>query len=459
MKPTHSKYLFYLASFTFIVLIIFSYVFFLERSMLLDLPFHLFTILAKDDYTIQNYRYIALLTESVPLLLSKFDISLKTITICYSMSFALLYFLVFLFIYKVMRNEKIAIAFFLYNIVMYTHTFYWPVTELHQGIAFLFILIALLENICISDSELTIIQYFSILGLIIIISFAHPLLIFSGLFSIAFLLLNYKSKYKFLLSIAILITIGFLAKNILLATSHDNSSMSGIKNIITYFPHYKGLQSNKNLLKYILHDYYFIPILYLLITYYYFKQKNILKFSLLTLSLIAYTFIVNITYPNGADEFYLENQYMQVGLFISLAFVYEIYHHEKITYSISILFSIISILGLYRIYDTHKIYESRNHWYRKTIAQLGDKKTIITSNKIPKDTVIMTWAVSNEFWLLSTIENNKTSSINIEEYQNEFDNNISKKDVLITRWESFNYSKLNPTYFILKDTSTSYIKN
>jgi hypothetical protein len=342
---------------------------------------------------------------------------------------------------------------------MYTHTFYWPVTELHQGIAFLFILIALLENICISDSELTIIQYFSILGLIIIISFAHPLLIFSGLFSIAFLLLNYKSKYKFLLSIAILITIGFLAKNILLATSHDNSSMSGIKNIITYFPHYKGLQSNKNLLKYILHDYYFIPILYLLITYYYFKQKNILKFSLLTLSLIAYTFIVNITYPNGADEFYLENQYMQVGLFISLAFVYEIYHHEKITYSISILFSIISILGLYRIYDTHKIYESRNHWYRKTIAQLGDKKTIITSNKIPKDTVIMTWAVSNEFWLLSTIENNKTSSINIEEYQNEFDNNISKKDVLITRWESFNYSKLNPTYFILKDTSTSYIKN
>jgi hypothetical protein len=71
----------------------------------------------------------------------------------------------------------------------------------------------------------------------------------------------------------------------------------------------------------------------------------------------------------------------------------------------------------------------------------------------------MTWAVSNEFWLLSTIENNKTSSINIEEYQNEFDNNISKKDVLITRWESFNYSKLNPTYFILKDTSTSYIKN
>jgi hypothetical protein len=235
--------------------------------------------------------------------------------------------------------------------------------------------------------------------------------------------------------------------------------MSGIKNIITYFPHYKGLQSNKNLLKYILHDYYFIPILYLLITYYYFKQKNILKFSLLTLSLIAYTFIVNITYPNGADEFYLENQYMQVGLFISLAFVYEIYHHEKITYSIYILFSIISILGLYRIYDTHKIYESRNHWYRKTIAQLGDKKTIIPGNKIPMDTVIMTWAASYEFWLISTIEKNNTSSINIEEYEGEYDTSLYLKNALIVKRKDFNYNKLNPTYFILKDTSTSYIKN
>jgi hypothetical protein len=75
------------------------------------------------------------------------------------------------------------------------------------------------------------------------------------------------------------------------------------------------------------------------------------------------------------------------------------------------------------------------------------------------DTVIMTWAASYEFWLISTIEKNNTSSINIEEYEGEYDTSLYLKNALIVKRKDFNYNKLNPTYFILKDTSTSYIKN
>lgn len=143
-----------IASLTFLVMFILSIVFYKERTCFLDLSYLLFCILKDGDFVIQNYRLGAFFTQLFPLIGSKLGLSLKTITITYSMSFIILPLLTFLLIHIGLKNSKISIAYILFLMLMTTHTFYWTQSELPQAISFLFILIGLLDNISNNDKEL-----------------------------------------------------------------------------------------------------------------------------------------------------------------------------------------------------------------------------------------------------------------------------------------------------------------
>lgn len=449
-----------IASLTFSTMLVLSIIFYKERTCFMDIAYHLFCILKDDDFAIQNNRFGAFFTQLFPLIGSKLGWSLKVISITYSMSFVILPFLTFILIHLVLKNYRCAVAYILFVMLMTTHTFYWIQSELPQAISFLFILLALLDNVSNNDKELLPYFWVKVSTLSLIVCFTHPLIIIPFSFIVLFYYFSYPGKRKIITSVGLIYFSFFIIKTLFFKTPYDNQAMGGIKNFITLFPNYFNLQSNKNLLKYFLHDYYLVFISLLASLIFYFKthqyQKLVLQFSFF----FGYCLLVNVSYPNGADQFYLENQYLILSFIVALPFALDVLPQikkVKIQYAIVCLICVVSI---FRIIHTHSLYTNRLDWYRNLLLQtenIPQKKMIIPSSRAPKDTLLMTWASSYELWLLSTIEKGVSRSIIIEEKENEFDWALPSNKSFISKWGVFSYTDFNKRYFVFTDT-TNYIK-
>jgi hypothetical protein len=450
----------FIASLTFLTLLSLSCIYYKERTCFLDISFHLFYILKDGDFAIQNNRFGAFFTQSFPFIGSKFAVSLNNIAIAYSMSFVILPFLTFILIHLGMKNSKISVAYILFVMLMTTHTFYWVQSELPQAISFLFMLIALLDNIVNTDREPT--PYFWTISsvLIFIVCFTHPLIVFPFSFVLTYYYILYPEKRKIIYVFGFFYFSILVIKSLFFNTPYESQAMGGIKNFANLFPHYFNLQSNKNLLHYFVHDYYFVIILFIAFLMYCFKQRLYNKIFLLSSYFVGFCFVVNVSYPNGAAQFYLENQYLILSFFVCLPFTFEVLpqiKNSKIQYGILCM---IFAIGIFRIINTHQFYTNRLNWNRNLLLQtevLPNKKLIISSSKAPEDTLLMTWASSYELWLLSTIEKGISRSIIIEENENEFDEAFLANKSFISKWEAFDYSTLNKKYFVFTDT-TNYFK-
>jgi hypothetical protein len=453
------KKVFILGLCTYSVLFIFSILFYKERTVFLDIAYHLFYILKDGGFAIQNNRFGAAITQLFPLAGSKMGLSINHIARLYSVGFILFYGTAFVIICQVIKNTKIALVFLVFSILMTTHTFYWIQSELPQGATFLFIFLAVFDNVL---KGTTIPAYFNWISssLLFIVCFTHPLLLFACLFAFLFFYLNYPPNRKLVLSTAVTYLTFYFIKALFFKTSYDTQAMGGLKNIFLLFPHYFNIQSNKNFLKYLLHDYYFLPILLVLVGIIYIKQKKHMKLGLMLCFFLGYIFIVNISNPSGADQFYLENQYLILSIFVGMPFVFDYLPTIKNKQIPIVIVSTIAIVGVIRICNAHQFYTRRLEWNRNLLYQTSlepQKKLILSITKVPKDKLLMTWASSYEFWLLSTLEQGISRSIIVEETPNEFDWALNKNKSFIAKWGVFDYSTLDNRYFKFIDT-TFYLK-
>lgn len=432
----------------------FAGIFYKERTIFTDIAFHLFQIIKNENFAIQNNRFGAVCTQIFPLLALKLNLSLQQITFVYSEAFVVFYFLIFIVIIKCFKNLSVALAWLGFNTVMVTHTFYWIQSELPQGMSFAFLYFALLDNILKKES---IPNYFFPLAFIIlvIVCFTHPLLVFAEIFVLLFFILNYKNKRK-LIQWNILLVVGFyITKSIFFKTAYDNTAMGGLKNIRLLFPNYFTITSNANFFKYLLHDYYLLLLLSVFMFAFYIRQQQYRKLVLVACFFLGYLFIVNISYPDGTNQYYIENQYLILSVFLFISFAFDVIPTINYKYLL-IGFSFVAVISLIRIYNAHELYTTRLNWNRQFLAKtaaLENKKLIVNKDNVPMDILMANWSSSFEFWLLSTIENDTSRSIIIIDNKDEITWQKGYNKIFVTKWDTPEYSTLNKKYFNFTDTS------
>jgi hypothetical protein len=438
-------------------MLIFAFVFYKERVIFTDLSFHLFCILKDKSLAIQNNRFGAIITQIFPFMCAKYGMSLKTATIVYSICFVFIYSSVFWILIQLFKNRQLALAYLLLNTLIATHSFYWVQSELPQGLAIFFVYLGLLLHVLKKD---IVPQYFYWLSSVLLftVCFTHPLLIFASTFSFLFLMLSYSSNRK-LIAYGLLTYLTFyVIKSIFFSTTYDSQAMSGLKNISSLLPHFFELKSTKNLGIYLLHDYYFLIPCLLIVTIFYLATKEWLKLVLVFCYTIGYLVIVNISYSNGAEQYYIENQYSLLAFFICVPLAFDILiRYNKIALIFIVL---VATVGLWRMYNAHVFYTNRLAWERGLLEKTklnANPKIIIKANIVPQEKLLMTWGSSYEFWLLSTLENNHSRSVIIEENNNEFDWALGNNKTFITKWGTFDYNTLDERYFKFTDTSY-YVK-
>ena len=250
----------------------------------------------------------------------------------------------------------------------------------------------------------------------------------------------------------------FFLKKYVFKTVYESNAMDGADKIISTFPHYLDIYSNKRFLLNCITRYYWIPILSTIIGFFYLVRNDWKKLFLFILFFIGYLLVVNVSYPEPSTTiYYIENLYLPLSIFIAFPLVYDILpaFEQKKTVLIGLVVLIL-LSGLVRLYSAHSIFKDRINWQRSILKQYAERKIVMDSNVAPKDTLLMTWGTPYEFWLLSTAESKKSASIIINDHIPGLEYAIGDPKAFITTWGAIPYRDFPKKYFLFNDTVSTY---
>ncbi|MFL5730167.1 MAG: hypothetical protein ACJ75J_11835 [Cytophagaceae bacterium] len=453
------KKIFLIGGLCYLSLGILAAIFYKERTIMFDMSLHTFYILKTSDFAIQCQRFGAAVTQVFPLLASKMNLPLPQVLLLYSLAFVIWHFIVFMLCLFFCNSRPMAIVTTLFSVLITAKTFYWIQSELIQAICFLIFFFAYLlkkrelKNFSIPEIILTI-------GLLIIAIYFHPLIPMLFLFLALYFWLrkDHLISDQLLLSSVLLLGLILLVKNTAFKTpDYDALQYNLLDNFIKLFPDYFTIDVSRNFIEYCLSDYYFLPILLLVNSLVYFRQKKYLLLLFQVCSFLGMLFLVNITHYLWHPQFYMESLYLPLALAVIVPFVFDVLpliQNKNITYGIIIL---ILAIRIPHIALTHKLFTERIHWYRNLLSKVNDlpqKKLILPTLVEPLDTMLMNWGSSYELLILSSLENpDSAKCIIIEDNPERLRPELYRNKALFTPWEFTEFNYLPHHYFHPTDTS------
>jgi hypothetical protein len=439
---------------TYLILSVLALVYYKERTIFADAAFHLFYILKDQESPIKS-RFISSLIHAIPLWGAKFELTLESILKMYSLGFVVFHGSLFFIITALLKNDKLGLVLLLFNTLLITDSFYWIISEFPQGIALMLLFFALLSKFN-AVNIFSNYWLFPLLSVLLVgIAYSHPLIIFPFFFIIAFFYLKKLFNKTLLKSVGLTFSLFYLINIYFFIPPSDNKKIAALSENVDLFYNYFDLASHENFIHYLLTDYYLWLAISIIVLIYYLVHKKIGLLFLVIISIVSYTLLINTTYPNGTQQFYIENFYLPLSLFVILPLVYDVLP------SLRVRTAMCSLILLLILRITHISYSStpftyRLRWMRNEINKTSlseHPKIIIPEHTVPLNVLMTTWGSAYEFWLLSTLENGRTCSIIISKNYSNLEWAIPEKRAFVTPWGIYQYTDLPNQYFIMKDSA------
>ena len=131
---------------SFLILLVLSIVYAVERNLYADSAYYIFNIVNTGWFDIEHSRYSAFLTQLLPVAFVNMGLSLKMVLYAYSISFILLFYGIWLIINYALKDPYSGIALILLLVLPVRENFFKPVTELHQALAWSVLLFSWLNK-------------------------------------------------------------------------------------------------------------------------------------------------------------------------------------------------------------------------------------------------------------------------------------------------------------------------
>ena len=464
--PAHSPTLrFGLA--TYAVLLVLAGIFYLERMAVLDMAFQTFHILRTGELQIQSGRFGAAGTQVFAWAAQALGLPLKGVLMSYSLGHVLYYLGIFLLIVVGLRQWKWGLVLVLLSTVMTTHTFYW-LSEMPQGLAFLILILAWLHK----KERLPTLRWWEyplLIGASVTAFYFHPMVLYAMLFCGLFFLWaphhspqttspsGFGLKPLYLFVLAIFLATAFVKYNVLKLDWYDAQALERAKAFGNLWPNWFDIQSNRDFLHWCTTDYYMIPALALLNTVFFIWKKHWFRALLVALAPIGFVVLVNVPFHPGDNQFYLENLYLPLGVFVAVPLVFDVLPGLLPEKNQWIPVAAIAAIGFVRIGMAHQPWTDRLRWeqdFLQKTAPLEHRKLLLTEVQVPMDTLILSWGTAYEFLLLSALEHpDSARCILVDEASERFDALLSKPNLFLGEFKNYRCDELPQRYFNLQDPS------
>ncbi len=451
----------------FLFLFLFAACYYIERMLYSDSSFYTFKILCFEKFNIEAGRYSAFLTQILPLIFVKLNAGLRTVMVSYSVSFIVIYYLIFLVCMYVFSSLKAGLAATFVLFLGISDCSLYPITELQLGMLSTVMFYGFLEYYFQHESRFPAAKkiLFILIGaaIILVCLFSHPSTLFPVLFVLIFQLIDkqiYRNKAIYILILIAIIAYGikFLSVD---TNSYEGHQMEPLKNLVAILKNFTNINSVYFFMKFVLKGVYVLPILLFIISLgYYAVKREYLKFAYTGIATIGFFILLMVVFSPGDSDVGMEKNIIPLWIFVTIPFIHDVLFQKfRHTYLRSIIYVGVVILGLAGFYRATVIYGDRIHYMKQIIEisseTLDSGKIIIEKKNLNQYRLGSTWSFANETLLLSSLKGpeHATTVFLVDDLNqlNDFDLQVTDVYLCVPFWLQWNYNSLNQRYFQLPD--------
>lgn len=431
----------------------------MERAIFMDSAYQLFDMINKGSIHIPAGRYTMFIPYLIPLFAIKIGLSLKAIYIAFSISFIIIYYLIYLLSVYRLNNEAAGLS-FLFVLLIIRSTFYHALSESMLALAFATLFYAWITYTLKTENKIkrNILFYGVSILLILACYYAHPISLFLVAFALGYVIIDkklWKSPQVYVL-IILALTLYFIRIKTD-ANSYDGKFYENLKNYRTLLPHIFDLFPSVYFKNNFSQLYIYPTLLFAILLIYYLIKKYYLKALFILVSCSAFSAITIITFVEGGGDIPMERTFLPLIFFVGLPFANDlIFKNNNFPFFKSIViigFMGISLLGIYRtgkyIFKPRIKYIDELYRYASKIKA---KKLVIERSNILNETLCVPWAFAEETIMYSSLfgkENTFTAYITND--LKHLEEKIKNKDLFLSTnfWEDWSILDLNFNYFKL----------
>ncbi len=451
----------------FLILFIYSLVFFKERIIYSDPAFFSFLLIDQNNFSFVLGRWGTIFSQMAPLYGLRHGVSLETFLQLYSASFIVLYYIFFLIIQYVYKNSKGSWILMLSLCLTFRMTFYYSTAELYQGMALSILLWTIVARSFENATSKAWLHTIIASLLILIISFYHQLTLFTVLFILGFeLIQNGRFKDKKLLFLVVFTIIWYVIRiKVFTNSEYEKNKMLSGNEFFQQLMHIRDLPSTKYFLGFVKKQ-ILIPVIAFCITLLLLLRKNKLLAIYSGAFFIFFAILICVTLYKGESQMMYENYYIVFGLFIAFSLVH--------TFSVpSRNFATLAVIILIT-YSLNQICEARQPITERiedlnNMIQYGrsldKRKFLVDENHLKEfNNMLPTWSLPFESTLLSSLDNPAYSVtfFSLKNNTHFTEEQLIKKDVFLgPEWEPFWFTtnSFNKNYFNFPESGYSMLSN
>jgi hypothetical protein len=401
-----------------IVLLVGAFVFYKERVLFADSSFIAFNVINNKSLCIQEHRYGSFITQLAPFLGQKLHLPLRSLLIGYSASFNIFYCFVAALLIFVFRQYRLAILMSLYYFLFVSMSYFWPNDEIHQAVAWMFLLLGVTRYSGAVRYGILFIFIFALLAFLTIST--HFIVIIPLTFLWAYLWIE-KTNWPFSGKMSVLLS-GLLAGVFLLKYLLTNSSTYDGAHFhrATHF----SLQDIFNvftsqwvkLFFYRCQVNYWIGCCLMIVgSVNLFIRKRYLLFSLVLVFFIGYIVVIGLTYADSADAagniylFHIETEWVCISIIAAAPFVFSVLPLIRPKISMIMLTGIFAI-RLFYMGRYLPLFQDRLVLKQQIFEQMTKRniqKLAIVENPLLRSRLILDWALPEETMLASMLNGDK----------------------------------------------------
>ncbi len=429
--------------------------FFIQRSSFVDGPWMLVNLINHKTFYIPLHRFSLAVTEWLPLIGIKLGMSFQSIAVLYSISYPVLFLILFMLCIFWLRDFWAAMVLILVTCIGVKFTFYVLPLE---GIIGVVVGVVALSWSRKNIQKLSYIDFIVAFLFSFLIVFAHPLNSVAVLLCLVFLFLDSKkSGVGRILILSLWIVVIFCVKIFFLpANPYESDIVSGVyANIGNFF----SLQSHTIFFERLLYDYYWLPIIVAGVTVLLMSSKKYLQVMWYIISILCFVALVNLRNYDNSFQFYIEHSFLSLPLIILFPIVTVTENTKIRSNTVTVILSVLFIMVMERcaaIYSTHNYFDNRIQWQTSLIEEVMQSKSrrvVVCTQNIQDKTELVPGKLPYETLFLSKIYLNKDITISTAWNSNE----VKRGDSLVIYETELRIDKLNPEYFQFPKRAAEFI--
>lgn len=445
-----------------IVLLAGAVIFYRERMLFVDAPGIAFTIINQKTLAIQEHRYGSFITQMFPLAGTWLHLPVRVILILYSASFNLFYLVTGLLLYR-MRAYALVVLLALYFTLFVSDTYFWTNNEVHQGIAWMFLMFGALWYMEEQKVRLWIsVPVFIVLTFLAI--FTHPLIMLCTGFLWVFMWMEkyhapFNSKYNKWVYTGILACIVGVKFYLSQQGWYDSNKLHNVTH--TTLP--KVLATFQSDLadafwKRCIRNYWLLLLLFAGGLTALVREKRYGTLFWTVSGVLGYFVLICLTYYEWTT-FYIESEWMIISIIGTAPFVFYFLPKMKSAVVALLLLAVFGIRLGY-IWNSLPVFQNRvahlQHMLDKMKEKNISKAIVVRKDERLERKLIMAWNTAPETIFLSALDGDVPLRTVIQVYEHELPYKVpnNKRDFM-NSFYNITYEQLNHSYFYI-DTSQSY---